>query len=230
MGAIYLIRHGQASFGAANYDQFSDVGHQQGAVLGGALMERVTRVDGVITGSLQRHQATAASCLQAMGLSMSPQVHAGFNEFDHEDVIACAEPRYAGKVVMMADMAASGDPRRAFQKFFQDAVSRWVGGNHDDEYAEPWSVFKLRCVTALDDLVQATPPKGQSVVFTSGGTISVMCAHLLGLSDAQAFTINWTLANTGITKIVSGRDGLHLVSVNEHAHLEGGEPGLLTYR
>ena len=40
-----------------------------------------------------------------MGLSMSPQVHAGFNEFDHEDVIACAEPRYADKLVMMADMA-----------------------------------------------------------------------------------------------------------------------------
>ena len=40
----------------------------------------------------------------------------------------------------------------------------------------------------------------------------------------------WSTANTGITKIVTGRDGLHLVSVNEHAHLEGGEPGLLTYR
>ena len=181
---------------------------------------------------MQRHRETASGALAELGLSAIPPVQTlpGVNEFDHENVIEVAEPRYASKAVMMADMAADGDPRRAFQKFFQDAVSRWVGGNHDDEYAEPWSVFKLRCVTALDDLVRATPSKGQSVVFTSGGTISVMCAHLLGLSDAQAFTINWTLANTGITKIVTGRDGLHLVSVNEHAHLEGGESGLLTYR
>ena len=65
---------------------------------------------------------------------------------------------------------------------------------------------------------------------TSGGTISVICAHLLGLNDAQAFSINWTLANVGITKIQAGRDGLHLLSVNEHAHVEGAQPPLLTYR
>ena len=230
MGSLYLVRHGQASFGSQNYDALSALGHQQGHVVGQALKARGVAPEVVVAGTMQRHQETARAALSAMALDVPMQVLAGVNEFDHENVIEVAEPRYARKAVMMADMAASGDPRRAFQKFFQDAVSRWVGGNHDDEYAEPWSVFKLRCVTALDELVQATPPKGQSVVFTSGGTISVMCAHLLGLSDAQAFTINWTLANTGITKIVSGRDGLHLVSVNEHAHLEGGEPGLLTYR
>ena len=87
MGAIYLIRHGQASFGAANYDQLSDLGHQQSRALGEALKPRITRVDGVVTGTLQRHQATAASCQEAMGLSLAPQVHAGFNEFDHEEVI-----------------------------------------------------------------------------------------------------------------------------------------------
>jgi broad specificity phosphatase PhoE len=91
-------------------------------------------------------------------------------------------------------------------------------------------VFKLRCVSALEDLVKQTPPKGTSLVFTSGGTISVICAHLLGLNDAQAFTINWTLANAGITKIQAGRDGLHLISVNEHGHMEGAQPSLLTYR
>lgn len=230
MGAIYLVRHGQASFGSDNYDALSPLGHQQARVVGQALKVRGVRPDVVFSGTMQRHQETAAGALAELGVSLPLQPHAGVNEFDHENVIEVAQPRYASKAVMMAEMAAGGDPRRAFQKFFQDAVSRWVGGNHDDEYAEPWSVFKLRCVTALDDLVQATPPKGQAVVFTSGGTISVMCAHLLGLSDAQAFTINWTLANTGVTKIVTGRDGLHLVSVNEHAHLEGTEPSLLTYR
>lgn len=230
MGVIYLVRHGQASFGRDNYDALSPLGHQQAGLVGGALQARGVQPDVVFSGTMQRHRETALEALAALGVNLPLQSLSGVNEFDHENVIEVAEPRYASKAVMMADMASGGDPRRAFQKFFQDAVSRWVGGNHDDEYAEPWSVFKLRCVTALGDLVAATPAKGQSVVFTSGGTISVMCAHLLGLSDAQAFTINWTLVNTGITKIVSGRDGLHLVSVNEHAHLEGREPGLLTYR
>ena len=179
---------------------------------------------------MQRHQDTARAALAAMALDVQMRIHAGVNEFDHENVIEVAQPRYADKAAMMSEMAASGDPRRAFQTFFQDAVSRWVGGNHDAEYSEPWSVFKLRCVSTLDELVQLTPAKGQAVVFTSGGFISVVCAHLLGLHDTQAFTINWTLANAGITKILVGRDGLHLVSINEHGHVEGANPPLLSYR
>ena len=231
MATIYLVRHGQASFGSDNYDALSTLGHQQARVVGRALRARgVAAPDVVVSGSMTRHQETAAGALYAWGNHLPVQILPGVNEFDHENVIEVAEPRYASKPVMMADMAARDDPRAAFQTFFQDAVGRWVGGSHDDEYAEPWSVFKLRCVTALNELVRLTPAKGQAVVFTSGGTISVMCAHLLGLNDTQAFTLNWTLANTGITKLVSGRGGLHLVSINEHAHLEGTEPSLLTYR
>lgn len=230
MGAIYFIRHGQASFGSNNYDQLSAAGHEQARVLGQALKARDIRPDVIVSGTMKRHLETAAGALGEMGLQAQPVQHAGVNEFDHENVIEVAEPRYADKLVMMGDMAASGDPRRAFQAFFKDAVARWVAGSHDEDYKEAWSVFKLRVVTALDELVRLTPPKGSTLVFTSGGTISVVCAHLLGLNDSQAFTVNWTLANTGITKVQAGRDGLHLISVNEHGHVEGRQPSLLTYR
>ena len=230
MGSLYLIRHGQASFGSQNYDELSPLGHQQGHAVGRALRARGVAPEVVVAGTMQRHQDTARAALAAMALECSMQVHAGVNEFDHENVIEVAEPRYADKALMMAEMAASGEPRRAFQSFFQDAVSRWVAGHHDAEYLEPWSVFKLRCVSTLDELVKLTPPRGQAMVFTSGGFISVVCAHLLGLHDTQAFAINWTLANAGVTKINVGRDGLHLLSVNEHAHVEGATPSLLTYR
>lgn len=234
MGSLYLVRHGQASFGSQNYDALSALGHQQGHVVGQALKARGVAPEVVVAGTMQRHQETARAALSAMALDRSVQILAGVNEFDHEDVIEVAEPRYADKALMMGEMAASGDPRRAFQSFFQDAVSRWVAGHHDEQYQEPWSVFKLRCVNTLAELVKLTPAKGQAVVFTSGGFISVVCAHLLGLHDTQAFTINWTLANAGITKINVGRDGLHLLSVNEHGHLEGaapaGSPSLLSYR
>jgi broad specificity phosphatase PhoE len=230
MGAIYLLRHGQASFGTNNYDQLSVVGHQQARVLGAALKARGVQPDVVISGSMQRHRETAVGAMSELGIEVAVTEHPGVNEFDHENVIEVAEPRYEDKLVMMGEMAATGDPRRAFQKFFKDAVTRWVDGHHDEEYKEPWSVFKLRCVAALEDLVKATPPKGTTLVFTSGGTISVICAHLLGLNDSQAFTINWTLANAGVTKILAGRDGLHLISINEHAHLEAAQPPMLTYR
>lgn len=233
MGAIYLIRHGQASFGAANYDQLSELGHQQSRALGEALLPRITRVDGVVTGTLQRHQATAASCQEAMGLSLTPLVHAGFNEFDHEEVIERAEPRYADKLVMMSDMAASGSPRRAFQQFFEKAVQRWMGGQHDADYRETWPAFKLRCHAALDDVVQQSQRQasnGTTLVFTSGGFIAIAAQRLLGIPDEHAFTLNWTLVNAGVTKLVVGSQGPRLLSVNEHAHFEGQHAALLTYR
>ena len=34
MSNIYLVRHGQASFGAADYDQLSELGLRQSALLG----------------------------------------------------------------------------------------------------------------------------------------------------------------------------------------------------
>jgi len=229
MGAIYLLRHGQASFGSSDYDQLSPLGQQQARVLGQALTTRGVQPDVVISGTLQRHRDTARGCLVAMNAEPRWDELPGVNEFDHEDVIRQAEPRYADRLVMMGEMAASGDPRRAFQAFFKGAVHRWVRAEAPG-YAEPWAAFKQRCIGALDDIVRRTPAKGSTLVFTSGGTISVICAHLLGLDDEQAFTINWTLANAGITKLIAGRDGLHLLSVNEHAHVEGHEPPLLSYR
>lgn len=229
MGAIYLLRHGQASFGAEHYDKLSAIGHTQARALGAALKARGVQPTLVASGTMQRHLDTAAGCLAEMGLDHAPDQHAGVNEYDHEDVIRVAEPRYADPVAMMGDMAAQGDPRRAFQQFFRGAVMRWVGGEHDG-YVETWAGFKARSLAALDELARRTGAKDTTLVYTSGGVISVVVAHMLGLDDRQAFTINWTLANTGITKLVTGRDGLHLISVNEHAHLEGGAPGLLTYR
>ena len=230
MGAIYLIRHGQASFGSNNYDQLSPIGHQQATVLGQALKARGVQPTLVNSGTMQRHIETAQGSLAAMGCGLVPEQLPGVNEFDHENVIEVAEPRYADKLAMMSEMAASGDPRRAFQSFFKGAVSRWVSGEYAADYAESWAVFKQRAILALDDIVQRSEPKGTTLVYTSGGTISVICAHLLGLNDHQAFTINWTLTNAGITKVLSGRDGLHLISINEHAHLEAPDPRMLTYR
>src|SRR3546814_10473498 len=73
MGAIYLIRHGQASFGAVDYDKLSKRGVEQAAVLGQALAARGVKPDVVICGGMLRHRETALGCLQAMGLDRSEE-------------------------------------------------------------------------------------------------------------------------------------------------------------
>ena len=80
---MYLIRHGQASFGEDDYDRLSERGELQARVLGGALVHLSPRIGTVASGDMLRHRQTAQACLQAMGRPAEWQADAGWNEFDH---------------------------------------------------------------------------------------------------------------------------------------------------
>ena len=59
MSVIYLIRHGQASFGTANYDQLSAVGREQSAILGSYFATLGEPIHRIYTGTLERQRETA---------------------------------------------------------------------------------------------------------------------------------------------------------------------------
>ncbi|MFT3927100.1 MAG: histidine phosphatase family protein [Myxococcales bacterium] len=234
MSAIYLIRHGQASFGRSNYDELSELGLEQAKILGAALRPRVPEVHRAYVGTMQRHRQTAQGCLEMMhagrGISLSPLEDKGFDEYDHEQLIARFKPRYENKLVMAAELAATLKPRQAFQEMFTQAVGRWIAGTHDADYDEPWPVFGKRCVAALERVAHALDAKQNALVFTSGGTITAIVHHMLGISNERAVKMLWTMVNCGVTKIVVGSRGVHLSSFNEHGHFEHDPKRLLTYR
>jgi len=232
MTTIYLIRHGQASFGSDDYDRLSPLGHEQSRVLGEALAKRLPEgapVD-VFTGTMRRHKETAAGCLAALGREHAPTVHAGFDEFDHEDVIACHAPQWRAPGAMLRELSAQPDPMAAFQAAFEVAMARWTGGAHDADYAESFPAFQLRCRAALDAVAAQTARGATALVFTSGGTISVLLQALLGLDTATLLQLEWRMANASVTKLAAGGRGARVVSINEHAHLECAGPGLLSFR
>lgn len=231
MGALYLIRHGQASFSKADYDQLSPLGERQARRLGAVLGKRLKDVDAVFSGSMRRHHQTAEHCLQAMSSLAPTRFEPALNEFDHQEIIVRYQPKYASRAYLVADMARTLSPRRRFQQMFSQACARWISGEHDHEYSQTWAQFRQRCVTALEALIAELGPSRTALVFTSGGPITAICQHLLQIPDEQAFRVNWTLVNCGITKIVYSANGQHLSSLNDHSHLEhGGRRKLISYR
>jgi broad specificity phosphatase PhoE len=230
MSAVHLVRHAQASFGAADYDLLSERGELQARVLGKALVGMAPRVAVVACGDMVRHRQTAAGCLQAMGCTTGSSSDAAWNEFDHTALIVALRPDYADPALLRADLMAQPDPRRAFQAMFEQAVARWVGGGHGDEYAETWVDFRARCRRALANVVEALPKGADALVFTSGGPIAALAQDLLRIPDSDGFRLNWGLVNCGVTKLVRGRDGIRLSTLNGHAHFEGEHAGLVTYR
>lgn len=230
MSAIYLIRHGQASFGDGDYDRLSPLGLEQSRVLGEALRARAPKVDLVVSGGMTRHRQTAEVCLQAMQLGATWDEDSGWNEYDHEEVIERFEPRYADPQVLLGEMQAAADPRRAFQHMFSRAVARWITGEHDAEYREPWPGFCARVNEALQRLAQRMEPSQTALVFTSGGPITALATDLLRIPSRDGIRISWTLANASISKLIVGQRGVHLSTLNEHAHFEGARSGLISYR
>jgi broad specificity phosphatase PhoE len=220
MAAILLVRHGQASFGADDYDVLSDVGHRQAEIVGERLaaLADVTRV---ITGAMVRQRDTAAPLLAQTGLAADED--ARFDEYDHVELVRRASDDPG------TDLAGidTTDPRRAFQTVLERSLARWTAGRHDD-YQESHVAFRARVREAVAELADGL--SGTAVVVTSGGVISAVCADALDLGAGGWSRLNTVFVNSSITKLVVGRRGTTLVSINDHGHLEPHGSELLTYR
>ena len=222
MSSILLVRHGQASFGAADYDVLSPTGHEQSRVLGAALAARGVTPDVVVVGEMRRHAETAAGVLSGAGWSTELTVDAGWNEFDHDQVLGVHD----------SPTAREGESEKAaFQRWFEEATQRWTSGEHEEAYDESFAAFTGRVDASMARLASSLPSRGTAVVLTSGGAIAWTVASLLA-DDTAARTDLWlrlnpVSINTGTSTIVRGGRGTTLVAFNAHDHLS---PDLLTYR
>ncbi|WP_111497524.1 MULTISPECIES: histidine phosphatase family protein [Marinobacter] len=229
MATLYLIRHGQASFGKANYDQLSDTGWEQGRVLGRWLADKVTPA-ALFCGDLQRHRETVTAIGEGYGQPLPElQIDPGFNEFDHEAVVHALKPAWADRDAMARDLATHDKPRKAFQQAFAEAVQRWVSGEHEADYPETWAAFQARVGAALQAAIDGANG-GDVLVASSGGPIAVVMQQLLGLDDRRALALNEVIANTSVTRILFSGGRRSLSGFNGYAHLEDRAPELVTFR
>lgn len=228
MAALYLIRHGQASFGSDNYDQLSELGHRQATVLGQRLRERGIHFDYAFSGTMLRHAQTAQNCLTAMESELRPYALPGLNEYDHEEVFARHLPHLADKGERARFLAASGNPAKTFQLEFEKAVRRWRSTDFDHEYSESWLGFRQRCVAALQEMRNH---RARSIaVFTSGGPIATITGHVLGLGDDQIVELNWAIINCSVTCLLFNEHKISLRYFNDFSHFDCGDKSLLTHR
>lgn len=237
MASLYLIRHGQASFGSANYDQLSDLGMQQCLLLGQWMRQTNQPVEQIVLGEMHRHRQSAQAFMNGFGAAAHLheqhwQLHAGLNEFDHEQLLQKSRPEFADTAQLMQFLSSQLHPRATLEKMFVAALSRWMISAHDSDYAETWTAFQARVGSAIHSLTTAagSSPK-HTIVFTSGGPISVICQQLLAIPDTHFQRLLAALLNSGVSKLVYGDGQLKLVGMNAVGHLEQhNDSSLLSYR
>lgn len=231
MTTIYLVRHGQASFGAKSYDQLSPNGELQAKILGDFFQKILKEEPVVIAGSMQRHQQTAKIAMQQCFPEAEILTNSAWNEFNHQQVFAQYEPRFNQPELLKEDVVKEKNPREYLAKIFEGAIERWTGGEFHHEYEESWPDFKSRVETAMQDLcdqLAQTKPR-YAVVFSSGGVISVAAGKILELSINRTFALNWSIANASLTTLRLVGNQPQLLSLNEHHFIKEVQPDLLTW-
>jgi broad specificity phosphatase PhoE len=237
MGSIYLIRHGQASFGAENYDVLSPLGFQQSTALGDYLNQMGIRFDRCISGELNRQQDTARTTLQRMSSCQESQlpsleIDSAFNEFRADEVIrAHMDDLLAVEPGAMQIFGNAANHRVEFQRLFEYVIHRWISGEHEKEGLESWQRFVDRVQAGLTRLLDQADKKDHIAIFTSGGTITALLQLIIGVPPIKAFELNWQIVNTSLSRLKFRDQDVALASFNSHVHLDLLKtPELVTYR
>jgi len=236
VGSIYLIRHGQASFGADNYDVLSTRGERQAEILGTHLAGLGIQFDRCLSGDLRRQQDTGKAVMgqiQAAGLKAPAlEIDPAFNEFVSDEVLQAHMPdllAYEPNALHILENAA--DHRAEFQRLFAFVINRWASGEHEKEGLQSWQSFVDGVAGGLQRILEQADKKDRIAVFTSGGTITAALQLMVGMPPIKAFELNWQIVNTSLSLAKFRGDELALASFNSHAHLELlKNPDLVTYR
>ncbi|HVZ44127.1 MAG TPA: histidine phosphatase family protein [Ramlibacter sp.] len=215
MGTLYLVRHGQASFGADDYDELSELGHRQSVRLGEYFAERGVKFDGLVAGTLKRHKQTMASILEGMNHSGEHLAWEGLNEYDSEAVIATVHPHRLEK-------ATTPEMVRHHFRLLRDGLTQWMAGAASPKGMPAYREFVAGVAGALDHVRHNH--YGQHVLLvTSGGPIATAVGHVLGTSPEATIELNLRIRNTSITEFAFTPKRHMLVGFNAIPHLDAAQ-------
>ena len=202
MGAIHLIRHGQASWGADDYDVLSERGVRQSALLGMAWEASDWAPTAAISGSMRRHTQTAIAAIDASGQGDGYEIDAGWDEYDSSMFTAGLTP----------DMTP-----RDVQPHLDASLAQWMDGSLDA--GVPYGEWHGGILGSLESALGAAGSGQHVAVFTSGGPIATVVSHLLAGDDSLFIRLNAVIVNASVTTIINGSSGPRVLSFNEHTHL-----------
>ncbi|WP_366863719.1 histidine phosphatase family protein [uncultured Sulfitobacter sp.] len=197
LAELLVIRHGQASFGAVDYDVLSDLGRAQARAAGAWLRGMGWTPDRVVTGTLNRQIDTATE----MGFVPEREEHAGLNEYDFGDLL---DARFKGDIPDIV----KGD-RKVHFRTLRETVFAWQKDEIENP-SETWGQFVDRVEAARAFAVDTDAKR--VLVISSGGVIGQMTAASLHAPAQHMMNLNLQIKNAAMTRFMFSGS---LFSLNE---------------
>ena len=211
MGQIYLVRHGQASLGADNYDQLSPLGTLQSARLGAYFKESAIFFEAAYVGTLVRQQHTLTELVRGLGVeNLFITSQPALNEYDSAAVI---------KSVCEQDIpkASTREGYKAYFKLLRVGLLSWMQGKTKPVGMPSFKEFESNLINTLNHI--ETHHTGNVLVVSSGGPISTLISHLLDTSDSGRVELNLQLRNTCVSELQYTKNRARVISFNSLNHL-----------
>jgi len=235
MANLLIIRHGQASFGADNYDQLSALGQHQADLTGEFLSQSGVQLSAAFSGDLSRQRETGQRILAQLEEAPSLVIDPRFNEVRTDEQVAVMtpvlceqDPRFAA---LMADMNKDS---KSFQKIIETVFNYWVSPSCQVAGIQSWQEYSGGVVSAFESARASAESGSTSAIFTSGGTIATLVSHVLGLSADRVYEFYEPVFNCSITRLIFNANKCSLSTFNDVSHLQlmSAQRGerLVTYR
>ena len=222
VASLFVIRHGQASYGEADYDRLSPRGREQATALGPRLAQ--LKLDAIFVGPLVRQQQTYEGAAAAANLP-PPTTLLGLAEYPAFEMLQHFIPRLTAEDPRFAELTTAPTPR-LLDDAFQTVLDRW---GRDDWHApgvERVEAFVARVRDALDRMIRAAASGARIAAITSAGPIGVALGLALELPVARMVRSSVVIRNASITELRFRTDGfawrpdqLSLVTFNSTDHL-----------
>ena len=211
MGTLYLVRHGQASFGADDYDVLSPLGQRQAVRLGKYFRSKAVVFDAALTGTLKRQISTHEGICEGMGTNPQALQWPGLNEYDSHAVIATV---HAGKL----EKPTTPEQYRQHFRLLKDGLRQWMNGVVSPQGVPSYNDFVLGVTSALDHVRKTHD--GTVLLVSSGGPISTAVGHILGCSPEATIELNLRIRNASVTEFAFTPKRHMLVTYNTLPHLD----------
>jgi broad specificity phosphatase PhoE len=214
MGTLYLVRHGQASFGADNYDQLSDLGARQCHQLGRYFASKGRRFEAVITGTLQRQIQSQQAIAAGLGQDAEALRLPGLNEYDSHAVISAVHPQ---------PLARPDTPElyRHHFRLLRQGLSAWMAGQTQPAGMPSYADFVAGVSAAMDHVRRHC--EGEVLMVSSGGPISTAVGAVLGVTPEVTVDLNMRIRNSALTEFHFNPKRHALVTYNTLPHLDADE-------
>jgi broad specificity phosphatase PhoE len=211
MGRLLLVRHGQASFGAADYDCLSELGHRQCVRLGQYLRERDARFEAVVTGTLKRHAQSWQGIAEGLQVQQDALPWPGLNEYDSEAVIATVHPEPLQK-------PDTPEMVRHHFRLLREGLRAWMAGEVQPQGMPSYADFVAGIQGALDHV--RTQHEGDVLMVSSGGPISTAVGLVLSTPPETTIELNLRIRNSSVTEFAFTPKRHMLVTYNTLPHLD----------